>query len=230
MQARCTEPCKWKCYGSLETSTGHFKIKTLNLPHTCSLAVRNKQLTSTWIARQYLNVFRYRPEITFKELAADIMLRYNCHVTRWKLYNARDKAIHMLRGTVAEHYAKLRSYMLELMRMDKEGRFELNLDVGAVFKGVYIGFSSLRKGFKEGCRRVIGLDGAFLKTYLGGVLLCAVATDANKQMYPIAWAVCEVENIENWSWFIRILVEDLGLGTGAGTTFISDQHKVYVLC
>lgn len=91
MQARCTEPCKWKCYGSLETITGHFKIKILNLPHTCSLAVRNKQVTSTWIARQYLNVFRYRPEITVKELAAYIMLRYNCHVTRWKLYNARTR-------------------------------------------------------------------------------------------------------------------------------------------
>lgn len=68
---------------------------------------------------------------------------------------------------VVEHYAKIRSYMLELMRVDKEGRFELNLDVGAVFKGVYIGFSSLRKSFKVGCRRVIGLDGAFLKTCLG---------------------------------------------------------------
>lgn len=58
-------------------------------------------------------------------------------------------------------------------------------------------FSGLRKGFQEGCRRVIGLDGAHLKTYLGGVLLSAVASDANNQMYPIAWAVVEVENEEN---------------------------------
>lgn len=73
---------------------------------------------------------------------------------------------------------------------------------------------------------VIGVDGAFLKTYLGGVLLCVVAKDPNNQMYPITWAVVEVESLVNWSWFLRILVDDLGLREGAGTTFISDQQKV----
>lgn len=75
-------------------------------------------------------------------------------------------------------------------------------------------------------KRVIGVDGAFLKTYLGGVLLCTVGKDPNNQMYPKAWAVVEVENLENWSWFLRILMEDMGLGEGAGTTFISDQQKL----
>lgn len=173
-----------------------------------------------------MNVFRYRPDITVAKLAKDIKERYNCHVGNWKLYKAKTKAIDMLRGTVEEHYAKLRSYVLELMRVDREGRFELHLDVGAVFKGFYVGFSALRKGFQAGCRRFIGIDGAFLKTYLGGVLLCAVAHDANNQMFPISWAVVEVENEQNWSWFLRILVDDLSLSTGAGTIFICDQQKV----
>lgn len=119
--------------------------------------------------------------------------------------------------------------MLELGRSDKEGRFELHVDVGVVFKAVYIGFSGLRKGFKEGCRQVIGLDGAFLKTYLGGILLTAVGTDGNNQMYPIAWAVVEAENEVCWAWFINILAEELALGEGVGITIISDQQKVYTM-
>lgn len=226
LEAYCNPPCKWRCYGSIDKPTGHFLIKVLKQPHTCTTDMRNHQVNSPWIAKKYLNVFRYRPDLTVKELGQDIVRRYNCKVSIWKLYQAKYKAIEMLRGTVDEHYAKLRSYILELKRQDIEGKFELWTGVGAVFKGIYIGFSGLKKGFQEGCRRVIGLDGAHLKTYLGGVLLCAVGNDPNNQMFPIAWAIVEVENQENWSWFLKILTEDLGLSTGAGTTFISDQQKV----
>ncbi|XP_042032342.1 uncharacterized protein LOC121779059 [Salvia splendens] len=131
----------------------------------------------------------------------------------------------MVRGTVEAHYVKLMSYMLELGKADREGRFELHVDVGAVFKSLYIGFSGLWKGFKEGCRPVIGLDGAFLKTYLGGILLTTVGTDGINQMYLIAWAVVETENEVCWTWFIKILVEELSLDEGVRITIISDQQK-----
>lgn len=217
----------WRVYGSIVRETGQFIIKTLNGPHTCTTAMRNHQATSSWLAEKYLNVFRYRPAITVKELGVDVVRRFNCHVTMWKLYKAKYKAVEMLGGTVNEHYAKLRCYILELRKQDREDRFEIWTDVGAVFKGVYICFSGLKKGFQRGCKRVIGLDGAFLKTYLGGVLLCAIGNDPNNQMYPIAWAIVEVENQQNKSWFLKILVEDLGLSTGASFTFISDQQKVH---
>ena len=38
-------------------------------------------------------------------------------------YKSRVKALHILRGTLEEYYAKLRSYMLELKRVDREGTF-----------------------------------------------------------------------------------------------------------
>ncbi|XP_042022963.1 uncharacterized protein LOC121770266 [Salvia splendens] len=135
----------------------------------------------------------------------------------------------MLRGTVEAHYAKIRSYILELSKSDREGRFELHVDAGSVFKALYIGFSGLRKGFKEGCIPVIGLDGAFLKTYLGGILLTAVGTDGNNQMYPIAWPVVEAENEVCWTWFIKIVAEELELGEGVGVTIIRLENAVQSL-
>ena len=53
--------------------------------------------------------------------------------------------------------------------------------------------------------------------------------DGNNQIYPIAWAVVSVENKENWTWFMKCLIEDLGIDAGAGLTIISDQHKVIVV-
>lgn len=69
---------------------------------------------------------------------------------------------------------------------------------------------------------MIGIDGCFLK----GVLVTAIGRDENGQMYPIAWAVVESENLEAWRWFIELLQKDLELHDGQGFTIISDQHPV----
>lgn len=122
----------------------HFILKTLDEPHTCTTAIRNMQVSVSWVAKEYLNIFRYRPAITVRELSQDILRRFNCYMNKQKLCKAMTKATKLLRGTVEEHYSKLRSYILELMRADHEGMFKLYLDVGGVFKGIYIGFSGLR--------------------------------------------------------------------------------------
>ncbi|XP_019181393.1 PREDICTED: uncharacterized protein LOC109176417 [Ipomoea nil] len=53
----------------------------------------------------------------------------------------------------------------------------------------YVCFAAVKKGFLEGCSKVIGLDGCFFKGMLKGEILSAVGRDANNQMYPIAWGI-----------------------------------------
>jgi len=45
-------------------------------------------------------------------------------------------------------------------------------------------------------------------------------------MYPIAWAVVDKENNENWDWFCDLLFRDVGVHGGKEWVFISDQQKV----
>ena len=59
-----------------------------------------------------------------------------------------------------------------------------------------------------------------------GELLTAIGRDANNQVYPIAWAVVDVENKPNWTWFIELLRDSVDLHDGRGLVVISDQHKV----
>ena len=94
------------------------------------------------------------------------------------------------------------------------------------FSKFYVCFDGVKRGWLDGCRKVIGIDGCFLKGIVAGELLCAVGKDANNQIYPIAWAVVCVENKENWKWFLDLLIGDLNIGSGMGFTFMSDQHKV----
>ncbi|KAL0396290.1 UNVERIFIED_CONTAM: hypothetical protein Scaly_0077400 [Sesamum calycinum] len=58
----------------------------------------------------------------------------------------------------------------------------------------------------------------------GGQMLVAVGRDANDNTWPIALAIVPVENRENWCWFIREMLDDIGgLGTNRWS-FISDSY------
>ncbi|CAI9298152.1 unnamed protein product [Lactuca saligna] len=88
-------------------------------------------------------------------------------------------------------------------------------------KSLYVGFKDFR-----GCRRVIGLDGSFLMGQVKGEILTSIGRDSNNHVYLIACAVVNVENMDNWTWFIENLVADLDLGAGNGLVIILDQQKV----
>ncbi|XP_012841176.1 PREDICTED: uncharacterized protein LOC105961490 [Erythranthe guttata] len=52
---------------------------------------------------------------------------------------------------------------------------------------------------------MIQIDGTFLKGKFGGILLSAVSKDANDGIFPIAFAIVNEENDDNWDWFLALL-------------------------
>ncbi|KAE8659225.1 hypothetical protein F3Y22_tig00116964pilonHSYRG00366 [Hibiscus syriacus] len=85
-----------------------------------------------------------------------------------------------------------------------------------------------KEGFKAGCRRIISLDGCFLKGYYVGYLLAAVGIDVNGGIYTIAYAIVESENQYSWLWFLEILGRDLDIDNSYGWCFMSDRQKGFV--
>ena len=231
MEVVCSKDCSWRVYASWgNVGERSFIVKTANDVHCCLRATKkNAMANRDWLSKEYIKEFRKNPNFKVKDLQTHMMTTYALSVPTTSCYRAKSLAIETIRGSLEAHYARLRSYLGELKRSDKEGTFELEVNtVGeiAYFEGFYLCFSGLRKGFLAGCRKVISLDGAFLKTMLGGCILSAIGRDGNNQMYPIAWAVCLSENEKNWKWFLGKLLTDLGIQDGFGWTFISDQQKV----
>lgn len=70
------------------------------------------------------------------------------------------------------------------------------------------------------------MDGTFLKGQIKGQLLVALGRDVCNQMYPLAWAIVQVENENNWLWFIKLVRSDLDLKDGNGYIITSDRQKV----
>ncbi|CAN1184862.1 hypothetical protein LINPERHAP2_LOCUS37210 [Linum perenne] len=174
--------------------------------------------------------FRIDPELNTRHLVKEIGLTYGLEVTVRVCANARKEARRILEGTLAEQYAKMRSYVSTLQLADPDGLFALEVDPvpgtqTSKFKRLYVGFSSLRLGFLSGCRRMFALDGCFLKGEVKGMLLSAVGKDGNNQMFPIAWAVVEGENRNSWCWFVHLVKTELLIADGTGWSIISDQQK-----
>lgn len=44
----------------------------------------------------------------------------------------------------------------------------------------------------------------------GGVLLAAISLDANNGIFPVAVGIAEIENKDNWTWFLTNLEEMVG--------------------
>ena len=92
------------------------------------------------------------------------------------------------------------------------------------FERIYICLEGCKKGFLVGCKPIIGLNACHLKTKKGGQLMCAVGRDPNDEYFPFAYAVVEAEMKDTWTWFLNLLLADIG--DGKNWVFISDQQKV----
>ncbi|XP_061362271.1 uncharacterized protein LOC133306022 [Gastrolobium bilobum] len=157
--------------------------------------------------------------------------KYKVHVHLKKVTKALHKAKARIEGCEKEQYAKLRDYLGELLRSNPGSTCQMQVipqpdpQAPPIFSKLYICLDACNRGFKAGCKPLIGLDGCFLKGYYGGQLLSAVGEDANKSFNVIAYAVVDSETKKNWQWFLTLLQEDIGNHGVYGWSFISDQQK-----
>ncbi|XP_062112870.1 uncharacterized protein LOC133824026 [Humulus lupulus] len=172
-----------------------FVIKTYVGEHRCSRKPHNRFATSKWLSKKYLNEFKSND--------------------KWSTYE--------------EQYAALWDYAEEIKYTNKGSTVEFLTESGdngrPRFKRMYICFSGLKEGFSAGCRPVIGLDGCHIKGPHPGQLLTAIGIDANNGMYPVAYAVVEIESKDSWSWFLNCLRNDLKIENSNHWTFITDKQK-----
>ncbi|KAJ9538843.1 hypothetical protein OSB04_031576 [Centaurea solstitialis] len=195
--------CKWRCYARLMKKEASFQ--------------------------EFGKRIRMNPDIKLIEIADLVIKKYKCMLTPSQCRRAKMWALNVYEKSLVEHYGLLRAYGDELLRSNPGSTVKLGVTTNpndqVYFDRFYVCLHGLKEGWKKGCRRIIALDGCFLKTVCQGELLSAIGRDGYNHIFPVAWAVVNVENKDNWEWFIRLLGEDLDIPHGVGLTLISDQHK-----
>ena len=72
---------------------------------------------------------------------------------------------------------------------------------------------------------MISIDGTHLYGKYRGVLLIAMATNANNKIFPLAFAVVNKESGPSWRWFLECLRISIGhVILDKGICIIFDQH------
>nr|GEZ04996.1 FAR1-related sequence 10 [Tanacetum cinerariifolium] len=82
-----------------------------------------------------------------------------------------------------------------------------------------------KNGFRECGRKLLRLDGAFMRGQYIGQMLTAVGVDANNGIYPIAYGIVESKNQYSWSWFLKCLGDDFDLYSNSNFTLITDRQN-----
>ncbi|XP_057733840.1 uncharacterized protein LOC130949017 [Arachis stenosperma] len=135
--------------------------------------------------------------------------KYDLSLNRNSISRELCDARNIVYGDAKEQYAMLRDYGETLLKINLGSTVQIctkpqpNGEV--IFERMYVCLS--------GCKS-------------GGQILSAVGQDANHHVYVIDWTVVEVENFENWKWFLELLHEDLGDYKTHGWNFISDMKKL----
>jgi hypothetical protein len=156
-------------------------------------------------------------------------VKFGVKVDNTKLFWALKKAREFVERNEKGKYAELHDYVQELVRSNPGStvRMETLPEKNNQFHRIYICLAGCKRGFMAGCRPLVGLDGAFLKGYHGGQLMSDVGQDANNYIFVIVYMVVDVENKDNWKWFLTLLQEDIGSFMEArGWSFISYMQKV----
>nr|GFB41962.1 60S ribosomal protein L34 [Tanacetum cinerariifolium] len=154
------------------------------------------------------------PTITYRYIQEQIKKKYLINVSVGQCKRAKQTALFDHEGRLIEHYSRLWDYRKQLLDTNPGSSFHLHVDEkddGKIyFKRIYICFKAMIEGWSTWCRKVIGLDGCFLESTCRGELLTAMGRYGNNQMFPIAWAVVNIENTDNWKWFLACLWIDGG--------------------
>nr|KAJ0199665.1 hypothetical protein LSAT_V11C600324570 [Lactuca sativa] len=222
--------CRFRLWASWMSSERSFQIKSLVDDHNCSRVFKlGSIVTYKCIGKHFKNQLLKNPKMSIRKMKAKVSTKFNLIISVTQCRNARRYALDEIEGSLIEHYGKVWSYGEEIMSTNPGSTVKIDVDVmpdsTTYFSKMYVCFKGVKDGWIAACRRVIVVDGCFLKGICRGQLLAAMGRDANNHIFPIAWAVVAVENKETWKWFLDLLLDDIEMGIGHGLTLISDQHK-----
>ncbi|KAL2928614.1 RAP domain-containing protein chloroplastic, partial [Bienertia sinuspersici] len=104
---KCLPGCNFSLYASWDSATNCFIVKSVKSGHSCVRNMeKNKQLKSTWMAQQFLEIFKARPHWPAKDIIETVKRAYKVIIKKDLAYKVKYQAHRMLHGSMKEHYMK----------------------------------------------------------------------------------------------------------------------------
>ncbi|XP_048599674.1 uncharacterized protein LOC125579845 [Brassica napus] len=224
---RCADDdCRWRVRAEGLIGSSYFIIKKYEPDHSCSPSSRNHSVR-TASSKTVGTLIKHKYETVKEGLKPNDIIQFmrNDHgveISYSLAWEAREYAVNVVRGIPEKGYEKIPKYLHMMKEANPGSHTFYETDSNGRFKFLFISYGQSIRGFYAAIRKVIVVDGTFLKSKYKGVLLVATALDENSNLYPIAFGVVDSENDRSWEWFMRqlngVIADDQGLA------FVSDRN------
>uniref|UniRef100_A0A2N9HH41 SWIM-type domain-containing protein n=1 Tax=Fagus sylvatica TaxID=28930 RepID=A0A2N9HH41_FAGSY len=213
VRVKCKDGCPFELYCGKMKNEDTWQVKTLRDEHNCGKRLKNRFASSNWLGKHLVDQVRSDPKMKTALIKTEVASMFKVHISRHQASRAKSNAKELVQGTFKEQYAQLGDYCEELMRSNPYSTAILSTNrpqphLQPLFERFYVCLDACKRGFLDGCRPFIGVDGCHLKGQYPGQLLTAVGKDGNNGVYPIAFAVVEAETKDSWTWFMTNLLKD----------------------
>ena len=148
-----------------------------------------------WLAKNYLENFRDNLLWEISALRISFLREYGFKIFIDKAYEVKRITMEIIYGNEEKQYANIWKYGVTFRESNAGTIMKINVEV-KLFKRFYMCLGAWKRGFLTRCRKVIKIDGSYLKGIFKGHLPCAIGKDANENMFPITFAIIEIENKE----------------------------------
>ena len=204
---KCKVPeCNWHLTAWSVESTSRFRIKKLSESHDCFGLEHTShvQASESFIALKVKDKLMQQSSYRARDIMLDVKRELGIDITYSKAYQAKQLALESINGSHEESYAKLPQYCEDIVRTNPGSTAFVDVTENNKFRRMFLCFGTAAQGFAH-CLPILSLDGTHLKSKYLGILLAATAVDALGSLFPVAHAVIDAENDENWLWFLTTL-------------------------
>ncbi|XP_015054787.1 uncharacterized protein LOC107001141 [Solanum pennellii] len=125
-----------------------------------------------------------------------------CNVSNWKIYKGMEHSKSNVRGTNEHGYAVHNAYQYMLEVANQGSKTTLLFDENGRFQYFFVSYAAWIIGFRE-MTKVIAIDGTFLRSKYGGILLSAVAQNAKNHIFPVAFYIVDKECDASYEYFFQ---------------------------
>ncbi|KAK1413984.1 hypothetical protein QVD17_29721 [Tagetes erecta] len=212
------EGCSWKFNAVWVPSAESFKIKTMNNAHTCEKEPRN------WLLNTIKDKLQESPDLKPKEIACELLKDFGADSNGTEVFDGKTISREQLHGSDKDAYNKLPWFCEKIMETNPGSISKLIIGESKRFKALYISFYSSLCGFQNSCRPLLFLEATSLCSKYGEVLFTANAIDGNDDFFPVAFAIVDVEDDDNWRWFLEQLKATI-FNLQQPITFVFDREK-----
>lgn len=229
--AKCaTEGCPWRIRAVKLSNAPTFTIRSIEPTHTCGKNAQNghHQASVDWIVNFIEERLRDNVNYKPKDILHDIHKQYGIMIPYKQAWRAKERGLAAIYGSSEEGYCLLPSYCEQIKKTNPGSAAEVfTASADNRFQRLFVSFYASIYGFLNGCLPIVGLGGIQLKNKYLGTLLSATSFDADGGLFPLAFGVVDVENDENWMWFLSELHKALEANTQKilDLTFLSNGQK-----